>query len=129
MTSSENDPMSEEEEHNEAYLNYKRKNGKVPNLTIDIASDLPQDSPVKDKVKQMSLLSPNFSSNSGENLRIPFNKELDEHSQNESMQSDVAAECQENLYETSSNINIPNLWEFGHGKSPNYDGSFTFRQF
>lgn len=45
------------------------------------------------------------------------------------MQSDVAAENQENMFETSSNINIPNVWEFGQFKSPNNDGSFTFRQF
>ena len=45
------------------------------------------------------------------------------------MQSAVAAECDDNQFETSSNINVPNVWEFGHLKSPNDDGSFTFRQF
>ena len=44
------------------------------------------------------------------------------------MQSDIAAECQDDLFETSSNIHTPNLWEFGQQKSPNNDGSFTFRQ-
>ena len=54
-----NDPLSEEEEYGDDSNYYKKK--KNGQMMIDISSDLAQDSPVKEKVRLISMLSPNFS--------------------------------------------------------------------
>ena len=73
---SENDPFSEEESHIDA-SSYNNKKRKYPLLSIEIASDMPQDSPVMERVRQISMLSPNFSEDSRGALAVPARKDGD----------------------------------------------------